>query len=486
MDAIFSESGHTEAELRTLVEAARILGVRPDSQALPHALRQKFAATGVPSTLTNELYVNASQIGSAPSQTLLPLPSTGHDLIGRTLQQDKNLPRLGQSTGLNGHYSLSHNAPQQPFAIPTSNRRHESDRDLQITDAVPDAPNPRQGGLALISNSFDNDLLLATHTSAAVDSISGEWSLCQQSVSPSTASSILPVTRDLAPARLRSLPNRHGQLIVDPNSSSPRVARNVRLRAGPSTGNEVHHGVSPAELFELVEREEHGPNSRTSSTSAMQRGADPQGRKRFRRHFDPEEREQTAKVRRVGACIYCRYKRKTRCIIVDDNPNAACQACSRNFSDEIGRIPCLRYKISDALLFLKLDRPPAVWTDRWRSMNIVNLNDWAPATPVRTIEVTQDVGRPVRSMYLLRVRKFIPKGTDSLNRYWVTDGVQRWYPCTPYAIVDIDEATKTLQNFVDDTIETSIKYYLEEKDQLLQETYLMALKYSQHDEVSRL
>lgn len=112
-------------------------------------------------------------------------------------------------------------------------------------------------------------------------------------------------------------------------------------------------------------------------------------------------------------------------------------------------------------------------------MEMVDIKDWR-SPDIKTIRVTQDI---LGTSWDFKVREFIPVEGDSLERRWKTDGVQQTFPCAPYGIADVTEAGRTLVNFADKTLGTSICYYIDETDKLLRNTYLMAYRYSQYAEV---
>ncbi|KAI1131699.1 hypothetical protein F5Y10DRAFT_43917 [Nemania abortiva] len=188
---------------------------------------------------------------------------------------------------------------------------------------------------------------------------------------------------------------------------------------------------------------------------------------------NPAEREQTGLTRQLGACIRCRIQ-KARCVPDPANLHGSCLTCKMVTETALSRPICVRKKVTEAKLFAKGEHPQYRWSQRWKSMKIIDIKNWA-ASDVRTIWVTQDVAG---LKYPLRVRKFIPVKGDSLRRSWSTRGVEKHYDCANYAIENMLEAGKNLEKFVDGSIETSIDYYIDKSDWLLHQTYHMALKHS--------
>ncbi|PNP85220.1 hypothetical protein FNYG_01449 [Fusarium nygamai] len=106
------------------------------------------------------------------------------------------------------------------------------------------------------------------------------------------------------------------------------------------------------------------------------------------------------------------------CIIDEQNPEGQCKTC-KNFSKTspktIHRVPCLRLRIADVVLYrsggLKLTR-------RWTGIEMRDVGDRLDTVAV-TIEVSQNLcGKPLR----MNVVRFRPIDGDVTARYW-TDGL---------------------------------------------------------------
>jgi hypothetical protein len=121
-----------------------------------------------------------------------------------------------------------------------------------------------------------------------------------------------------------------------------------------------------------------------------------------------------------------------------------------------------------------------MWSERWKEMKIVEIQDWA-TSEVKTVELTQDVGG---TFYKVHVRQFTPVDGDSLERRWRTNGEQRSYQCSSYAIINMKETGQQLIQFIEDNIKTSIEHFIGESDELLRCTYDMALEHSEKAEAS--
>jgi hypothetical protein len=142
-------------------------------------------------------------------------------------------------------------------------------------------------------------------------------------------------------------------------------------------------------------------------------------------------------------------------------------------------LPCIRDKIVQASLFDKGEHPQFIWSRRWKSMKIVDIQNWV-SPEIKTIKLTQRFGN---TSYELQVRQFVPEEGDSLERRWKSNGIQKSHFCAPYAIHKMEEAARTLKQFVDRNVIANVKHYINDNDGLLYPVYAMALKYSTQAEV---
>ncbi|PMD45736.1 hypothetical protein L207DRAFT_419813 [Hyaloscypha variabilis F] len=189
---------------------------------------------------------------------------------------------------------------------------------------------------------------------------------------------------------------------------------------------------------------------------------------------DPMKRKETSETRKRGACLRCRMQR-IRCYPDPRDDQGPCLTCQGITGPTQSKLPCLRYKISETALFDKGPHPQFIWSQRWKEMKIIEIQEWEPSD-IKTIELTQDMGN---TSYQLKVRKFVPVEGDSLERKWNTNGEQRSYRCANYAIVNMEETGQQMLKFVEDNITTAISFYIDDKDELLRETYGMAYKHSE-------
>ncbi|KAH7226784.1 hypothetical protein BKA60DRAFT_592138 [Fusarium oxysporum] len=112
------------------------------------------------------------------------------------------------------------------------------------------------------------------------------------------------------------------------------------------------------------------------------------------------------------------FEEREVCLIDENNPEGQCKTCkkfSKTSPKTIHRVPCLRLRIADVVLYrsggLKLTR-------RWAGIEMRDIGDRLDTVAV-TIEVSQNLcGKPLR----MNVVRFRPIDGDVTARYW-TDGL---------------------------------------------------------------
>jgi hypothetical protein len=112
-------------------------------------------------------------------------------------------------------------------------------------------------------------------------------------------------------------------------------------------------------------------------------------------------------------------------------------------------------------------------------MVVADIQSWA-SDEIKTIRITQGVAG---NTYEIKVRQFVPQREDKMARRWKTNGVEQSFECTPYGIADMQETGKMLIRFADDTLESSIDFYIPKEDPLMYRTYGMAYSHSRNAEV---
>jgi hypothetical protein len=128
---------------------------------------------------------------------------------------------------------------------------------------------------------------------------------------------------------------------------------------------------------------------------------------------------------------------------------------------------CLRYKISDSILFRTGVAGNAFYQSHpftgrnYGDFKLQTTRNWVD-DQVHFLEITQDRGTVCR----LEIRQFnspeVHDGTDSRNRSMIL---------IPWAIADANKATESINQFLDDSLSPYINCLLEENDHLVWEIF---------------
>jgi hypothetical protein len=149
----------------------------------------------------------------------------------------------------------------------------------------------------------------------------------------------------------------------------------------------------------------------------------------------------------------------------------------------LSRLQCLRYFIKAASIYREQHAPNQLHTQRWSSMAMVDITDWA-SSEIKTIYIAH-VG--MNTSYPLHVRKFVPVEGDSMVARWHdNEGVETVIPVPPYAIVNMAEAAWMFKPFIWSTVHDHVEAFVDMSDPLLAGTYRMALKQSVEAHVSAI
>jgi hypothetical protein len=113
-------------------------------------------------------------------------------------------------------------------------------------------------------------------------------------------------------------------------------------------------------------------------------------------------------------------------------------------------------------------------------MKLKDISKWADSQ-VRTITIQADIC-PVPLE--LSVRKFVPIPQDRLTKSWMDGKVKKSKETTPYAIVNMSAAVKTMRDHIDANVSNCLNFLLEGRDTLIRETYAFAQQHMSRTPVS--
>jgi hypothetical protein len=138
------------------------------------------------------------------------------------------------------------------------------------------------------------------------------------------------------------------------------------------------------------------------------------------------------------------------------------------------KLPCLRYKVGDTVLFREGNSPSLAWSQRWSNMKMADVMEWE-SPEIKFIEVSHGFCQdPIK----LEVRKFVPEVGDVLERKWVDGQVRKTKRVEPYAIVNMTRAAQEVRRYISENVHSCLITFLEDHDRLVRETYLLAYKQS--------
>lgn len=137
-------------------------------------------------------------------------------------------------------------------------------------------------------------------------------------------------------------------------------------------------------------------------------------------------------------------------------------------------MPCVRYRITDTALYREQSAPYGLFSQRWKTMDLVDITNWA-SEEIRTIEMSLKF---VHAPYQVRVRRFHPLPGDMIDEQWTKDGEIVTYPLQPYGIASMEEAALSISNMVDREVSNYLVHTVGDlgSDSLVWETYLAAFR----------
>ncbi|KIL90395.1 hypothetical protein FAVG1_06126 [Fusarium avenaceum] len=199
-----------------------------------------------------------------------------------------------------------------------------------------------------------------------------------------------------------------------------------------------------------------------------------------RRRFTSEERELIRKTREIGACVRCRFQ-KIKCHPDLNNPTGKCKTCkrfSKTSPKTIHRVPCLRLRITDIVLYrsggLNLTR-------RWKSIEMRDIPDRLVMSPL-TIEISQNL---CEKPFFIEVVRFIPREGDVTARFWTKNlmgkETTQKKELEPYCLLSIHDTADKLRQYIIDNALSSFLHTVqldcesEPESGLIMKTYLTVM-----------
>jgi hypothetical protein len=213
--------------------------------------------------------------------------------------------------------------------------------------------------------------------------------------------------------------------------------------------------------------------------------------KRKRRPFaNNTQKEQTAQVREIGSCIRCAMQHNQvkinpiqskqtltiyQCPINPNDPEGICVKC-QDLSKTICKLPCLRLKIIDSILFRKIVDPNSGrpnFSIHFNDGVLKPVREWN-AREIRTIHLIQGF----QSKISFRVCSF---EAAALNLADITESRRFIYECK-WALADFQEAVDEVGNFLSRSIVQAVCSKVSKDDQLARGIFEMAFRMAHRKE----
>ncbi|KAK7928360.1 hypothetical protein PG985_005358 [Apiospora marii] len=150
-----------------------------------------------------------------------------------------------------------------------------------------------------------------------------------------------------------------------------------------------------------------------------------------------------------------------------------CLTCKNMRGPTLSKMPCLRYKITDAMLYREQETPYRIFTSRWKNLDIVDIDEWA-SDDIKIVEISQNF---LDAPYKAKVREFIPVEGDALEERWESNGCPRSHPIPRYGLADMHEVAEMMKGWTDRNIFTYICGAVGGLDDFFWETYMMAFRH---------
>lgn len=482
------EQAFSENQLEVLRQAASILGISINELA---AASKEFV-TNPAAPGPSEQQNITSVVGSEHDSILPPYDSHDPDLgipfVGISmpmpsflLQHRSNLPPLNPGVLPEEAYTVDHTTTEEEFHTSAPKEDHTS---------ISWESHDSNTALDFISDSVWNTSLISfrpllSHQSSSDDSgdggwieITPPWSGESTEIDASTESSENSDTSDAAIISLAGSPYVQQQPNVISKLSEVSPLRNsISLQYLASKPDGLSTGCTRQSGTECV-ASVSSPGTALSPVKSK--------RKPFK---DDRIRKETSLTRQLNACLRCRMQRNrvlirwlasrpdhtaddSQCKLDLTNPKGPCISC-QGIMTRITRLPCLRYKITDSVLFRTgLDYMPFYKTHPMIGPTYGDFHiakDWVGAR-TRFLDVTQD-----RSPIVLRleVREFHPPYEEnSLDLKG-----QSMY-CIPWAIADPDVAVETINAYIDQSVGSYLDAMLDDTDSLVWDVFHVAFRLS--------
>ncbi|KAF8419299.1 hypothetical protein EV426DRAFT_615756 [Tirmania nivea] len=200
--------------------------------------------------------------------------------------------------------------------------------------------------------------------------------------------------------------------------------------------------------------------------------------KKKRRAFSNERRTAVSDVRKVGACIRCQYLRES-C----DKGNPCGNCVKVDGKQKVwGSMPCLRLRLTDAVLFRKgnskfqQERATPLPTPIWRSNMGKKELSLGRAPP---IAAKYWGPQPKYPELRIQCQEFVPRNTDLLFETWNEDGQEIRYNLPAFAACDLEDVSLAVKNYVRESFDLFKYDMINEENPLVSLVFREAIRYTE-------
>lgn len=197
-----------------------------------------------------------------------------------------------------------------------------------------------------------------------------------------------------------------------------------------------------------------------------------------RRSFKNQlQRNQTARLRKIGSCIRCRVQ-KIRCVEDEEGgENAPCLPCKTNPAPWVFRMGCSRWRIQDLKLFRPDQFTSQMHSNQWTHLPDIHTERWN-STELQTMSVgVGSTGKYVD----LTVRRFEALEGNPINTLASEKDTPMSMGILTYAIESLDTAAIAFGTYIKEVLADCCETRLGPKEHILWQTYRMAIAISQDD-----
>ena len=232
------------------------------------------------------------------------------------------------------------------------------------------------------------------------------------------------------------------------------------------------------------------PPSGSAIPSKKCRALSPSLQQPRRRKFGDNERAETAKTRKLAACVSCQ-RSKQRCVPNPHNPDGPCLRCqglqTSQTQTDVPLIwqPCCRVKLSEIEVFRRGPTLEFAWSRRWQNPReqVYGKHLWKPFSKPMVVSRYGESGA-LKTLHLsqgwvptplvVKVGEYKVKKGDKQHWEWLDGDQRRTYRMPPFSIADPDSTVQAIEDYLEEHLEEYIDSRLQHATQITKGQFEMA------------